>query len=320
MVITTRGGQVIVVPARFDATDLRLFSEFSLRGVWFSRTEDGEFVFLGFRDRQTVLWDYSTSYDPIPIASEFTSDVPITSASISASRKWLAVSNATSTRLHKIGASQQHDRVIDGIDPQFSLDSHTIACITPQGMLITNVLTGEKLYQFACEDVKRISFSSSGNMLAASGQGGKLWLFDLRSGHLLTSTVAQTSEILSLDFSMDGDLLAGGAQDGSVKLWNVSPFREIRHLNICTDSIGVPAAVWALAFSPDRRTLAVGGKENRVHLISVNTGREVLAFQPLSYSATVALSFSHDGTRLTAFGGAGDMNRFQHVIWSTRGL
>jgi WD40 repeat protein len=77
-----------------------------------------------------------------------------------------------------------------------------------------------------------------------------------------------TDGILSLDFSPDGKILASGAGDGSIKLWD--PFRrtEMHTLEAHTGPVRV------VRFSPDAKHLLSGGQDHTLALWNAQT-REI---------------------------------------------
>ena len=103
--------------------------------------------------------------------------------------------------------------------------------------------------------------------------------------------------VYSVAFSpVDNSLLASGASDGTVKLWDV-----VNQTNVATLEGHVPW-VTSLAFSPNGMLLAAGAGYT-VKLWDVKTHTNVATFEGHAYWVD-SVAFSHDGTRLAV--GAGD--------------
>ena len=98
-----------------------------------------------------------------------------------------------------------------------------------------------------------------------------------------------TYEIFSVAFSPEGTL-ASGANDGTVKLWDVAKKSNIDTLEMF--------AVRAVAFSPDGKILAAGGYGRKIRLRDVATGEDIAI---LDHKSTIwSLAFSSDGTLLAS--------------------
>ena len=98
--------------------------------------------------------------------------------------------------------------------------------------------------------------------------------------------------VFSLAFSPDGNTLASGSADETVKLWDVPSRREIRTLGP-----GLPAI--AAAFSPDGRILAVGLFSNNIKLFDAGTGAELRTLAG-HLGPVNAVSFSPDGRTIAS--------------------
>jgi WD40 repeat protein len=100
---------------------------------------------------------------------------------------------------------------------------------------------------------------------------------------------------LSVSFSPDGSRLAAGYLDGRVELWDVS--RRVL-LKVLHSEVGrSPADV---AFSPQRNLLAATAGRGVIKLHNLADGGETMLWQAPGWTVR-ELSFSPDGTRLTAF-------------------
>ena len=87
-----------------------------------------------------------------------------------------------------------------------------------------------------------------------------------RSLHILTG---HTGAIHSISFSPDGNTLASGSKDGTIRLWDVSTGQSLHTL------IGHTQGVHSVRFSPDGNTLASGGLDSMILLWDVSGESEM---------------------------------------------
>ena len=101
----------------------------------------------------------------------------------------------------------------------------------------------------------------------------------------------------SVAFSPDGDVLAAGCADDTVRLWNVTD--PGRPAPLGKPLTGPANLVTSVAFSPDGRLLAAGSYDHKVWLWNVTqSARPKLDTTLAGASDWVnAVSFSPDGTR-----------------------
>ena len=102
-----------------------------------------------------------------------------------------------------------------------------------------------------------------------------------------------SGEVRSVAFSPDGQTLASGSMDSTVKLWDVSTGREKASL------AGHKNSVYSVAFSPDGQTLASGSMDSTVKLWDLNTGREKASLAGHKDSVW-SVAFSPDGQTLAS--------------------
>ena len=123
-------------------------------------------------------------------------------------------------------------------------------------------------------------------------------LWDVATVSSDIATLEHTTGVSSVSFSPDGTLLASGASNGTISVWDVETGEKV-------ETLAGHGGIISLSFSPDGTLLAWSsfGSSSRVFLWDVETRErvEVLA----GHTATVhSIAFSPDGTLLAA--GTGD--------------
>ena len=106
-----------------------------------------------------------------------------------------------------------------------------------------------------------------------------------------------TGAVLGLAFAPDGEMLASGAQDGTVRLWRVDDGTLLRTL------AGHTGDVFSVGFSPDGKTLASGAADNSVRLWRVDDGKLLHTLDDHT-GAVRSVAFAPDGKTLAS--GAAD--------------
>lgn len=122
-----------------------------------------------------------------------------------------------------------------------------------------------------------------------------------RGGNVVATLQAHANAVLALDFSPDGQTLASADADHRIVLWQVS---ERRARVILDDHEG---SVHALVFSPDGHRLASAGADRRIVLRDGLTGAP-LGSPLLAHADTITgLAFSPDGESLASVGYDGNL-------------
>ncbi|BAY34668.1 WD-40 repeat-containing protein [Nostoc carneum NIES-2107] len=73
-----------------------------------------------------------------------------------------------------------------------------------------------------------------------------------------------SSAVYSVAFSPDGQKLASGSDDNTIKIWNITTGKAITTLT------GHSSSVYSVAFSPDGQKLASGSSDNTIILWDLN--------------------------------------------------
>ena len=146
--------------------------------------------------------------------------------------------------------------------------------------------------------IDEIAYSPDGTRLAVASSIG-IWLYDAQTGEALDLLTGHTSEVTSVSFSPDGNTLASGSQDKTVRLWDANTGSPLRTLTGHTDY------VTSVSFSPDGNTLASGSGDKTVRLWDATTGSPLRTLT--GHTGWVnSVSFSPDGNTLASGSGRGD--------------
>ncbi|MTJ13271.1 hypothetical protein FJR11_11860 [Anabaena sp. UHCC 0187] len=112
-------------------------------------------------------------------------------------------------------------------------------------------------------------------------------------GKLLQIFQGHSDRVTSVAFSPDGQTLASGSDDKTIKLWNVPTGSLLQTLT------GHLNWVMSVAFSPDGRTLASGSNDKTIKLWNVTTGKLLQTLSGHSLSVN-SVAFSPDGRTLAS--------------------
>jgi WD40 repeat protein len=165
--------------------------------------------------------------------------------------------------------------------------------------------------------VTSVAFSPDGTRLAsAAWEFGKLWevkVWEAHKGHEVLSlkglpkTGSNLTNMWSICFSPDGNRLAVGSDDKTVKVWDVQSGQEALVLK------GHTMQVTTVCFSPDGKRLASGSADHTVKVWDMQAGQEAYTLPGHSFF------FSGDGKHITTTGSLDDRQKGQHLkVWDAQ--
>ncbi|MCB0125500.1 MAG: pentapeptide repeat-containing protein, partial [Caldilineaceae bacterium] len=155
---------------------------------------------------------------------------------------------------------------------------------------------------------REVAFHPSRPLFAAANLSGDIFFWDVTSLHRIKiATVSKETEIarqvipainqesyISVTFSHDGVLVAGGDNHGVIRIWQATTRAQVQMLT------GHQASVRSLKFSPDDETLASSSFDQTVRLWDVKSGRCKAIFP---HNGVVwSVTFSPSGKTLVSSG------------------
>jgi len=265
---------------------------------------DGKTVAAESEQGEIKLWDYRTGEVKRELNVE--QEDPLL---VAASSDGKSFAEATREKLFfwEIGGAAKRPIPFTGRQPASALalsaDGRTLA--VGNGNHVTLLLpSGEVVKKLDGQGgvISRLTFSSSGGLLAANTDDGEILVWNLASGRV-EKTMRARHEITAMAFSPSGQLLASATSDKTISIWNVGT--GIAQGNFKKhDSL-----INALAFSPDGQLLASGGDDRTIVLWEVATGKSKRTFKGHDQTVT-SLAFSSDGQLLASGSGNASV-----VIW-----
>lgn len=271
-----------------------------------AESPDGKRLATGSLDQTAKVWDLDTGQllKTLPVG------LPVVSLAFSADGSRLAtVAGENAAKVWSLLEARDpmvlrgHTGTVMAVT--FSPDGRWIATGSKDGTArVWDARSGQALITLAGHTgtVYSVAFSPDGKRVATAGADHTARICQTDSGQPLFTLRGHSGSVLRLAYSPDGTRLATGSQDKTVRLWDASTGASL--LVPLEDSRD---GIVALAFSPDGRRLASSGpgldylnptsREYWLNLWDAVTGKSLLRFEPHA-NVTLAVAFSHDGTRL----------------------
>ena len=157
--------------------------------------------------------------------------------------------------------------------------------------------------------LRSIAFSPDGSTLVWN-RGYVIQSWNVRHGVLQRPSIGWHFGIVnSLAFSPDGERLASGSLNDTIRVWDVRVREQKRTLP--GHKGGVTSSV---VYSPDGSVLASGGGDKTVRLWDVRTGERVRTLSG-QLDAISSVTFSHDGELLASGSGVRGGDNHDKTIW-----
>ncbi|UUM20903.1 WD40 repeat domain-containing protein [Mycoavidus sp. SF9855] len=166
-----------------------------------------------------------------------------------------------------------------------------------QGADLAGVDFGEKPSLEMEDTVQACCYSPDGRWLAVT-EGNAIHLYETKHFQRIHSYTGHTAWVTSVAYSSDGQWIASGSGDRTVKLWHVAGERVLTH-----SYTGHEGSVMSVAFSNDGQWLASGGEDQTVKLWQVGGERTLAHVYTGHTDYVMSVAFSSDGQWLASGSG-----------------
>lgn len=147
--------------------------------------------------------------------------------------------------------------------------------------------------------VESMAYSPDGKFLA-SGSFQEVCIWDVPTGTLRQKLTGFAHNVVALEFSRDGKLLAtaGGAptEEGEIKFFEVGSWKQLGEIKN-----GHSDTVYGISFSPDAKHIASASADKFVKVFEVPGGKFVKSFEGHTHHV-LDVGWSGDGKRLASAG------------------
>ena len=100
------------------------------------------------------------------------------------------------------------------------------------------------------DTIEEVAFSSDGSRLAVAGNIG-IWIYDAKTGKELKMLTGHTSPVRTVAYSPDGEILASGSDDNTLRLWDAVTGKHFSILKLKESTLRIEKVM----YSPDGKVL-----------------------------------------------------------------
>ena len=137
-----------------------------------------------------------------------------------------------------------------------------------------------------------IEYSPDGARLAVASSIG-IWLYDTATHQEVALLTGHVSGVESVAYSPEGETIASGSGDGTVRLWDANTGEHLQTLEGHTDW------VFSVSYSPDGQIIASGARDGTIRLWDADTGEHLQTLKGHT-SAVESVAYSPDGQTLVS--------------------
>ena len=233
---------------------------------------DGQTLASGSSDHTIRLWNATTGLYKVTLEGH---SETINSVVFSPDGQTLASGSSDRTIRLWSATTGFHKQTLTGhtssiYDISFIEDGQTLASKSNDGTIrLWDTATGQHKDTLSVSNLRNVSINSEGTMLAGVYSNRNISLSDIATETEIASLVGHTSNIYSVVFSPNGETLASGGSDHTVRLWDLST-----RVNITPSTIESPA----IGEEFDIDINIIGGQDVRGYKLTIEYDRNALRY------------------------------------------